>query len=256
MRPPPYRRPLPEPLAGARRRLLLAAWLGRPTPPSIEVDGFNLLFEPGLPDPRPTLGFSAVGFLLEALDVRPGERLLDIDCGAGWISLVASRGGATVTSLDSEPNAARCLRRSSLVAGLGDPDVRIGDALAPLEDGETFDVVTWVPPSLDGPAGGSDKTARHVVGDRARITRVLKRALPRLGRGGRLLFPFPDRDATPWLHDALTAVGYRFAPVRYATPAVLGPVRVYKAWPARHGQPGEVTPGEALPGAAWVLRDR
>ena len=83
MRPPPYRRPLPEPFAGARRRLLLTAWLSRPTPPSIEVDGFNLLFEPGLPDPRPALGFSAVRFLLEALDVRPGERLLDIDCGAG-----------------------------------------------------------------------------------------------------------------------------------------------------------------------------
>ncbi|MCO4772925.1 MAG: methyltransferase [Deltaproteobacteria bacterium] len=256
MRAPPYRGPLPAPLAAARRRVLLAAWLGRTTPTTIEVDGFSLLFEPGLPDPRPALGFSTARFLLDALDLRPEERVLDIGCGAGWISLAAARAGASVVSLDPSPNAAHCLRRSSLVAGLGEPDIRTGDGIEPLHPDETFDLVTWIPPSLEGPAGTSDRADRLVLADRSRITGVLKGVLPRLERGGRLMFPFPDRDATPWLHDAMASIGYRFTPVAYEKPRVLGPVRVYKAWPARHGAAGEVPPGDALPGAAWVLKDR
>lgn len=256
MRAPNYRGPLPAILAAARRRVLLAAWLGRPTPSTVEVDGFSLMFEPSLPDPRSTLGYSPSGFLLDALDVRPGERVLVLNCGAGWLSLTAQRAGADVVSIDPDPAAAHCLRRSSLVAGLGDPDIRIGDSLDPLRDGETFDLVIWIPPALDGPSASAPRAQRHVIGDRARITRVLKGLLPRLRRGGRLMFPFPDRDATPWLHDALGSIGYRFTPVRYAEMPVLGPVRAYKAWPARHGAPGPVDSGAALAGAGWVLRDR
>ncbi len=255
MTPPPYSRPLPGPLAAARRRLLLAAWLGRPSPATIEVDGFSLMFEAGLPDPRPSMGFSAAAFLLEAMQVRPGERTLVLECGAGWVSLAAMRGGARVVSMDPNPNALQCVRRSSLVAGFGEPDVRTGDGLAPLGVDETFDLVAWMPPLLDGPSG-SGRSDRHVVGDRARITNVLKGIHPRLERGGRVLFPFPDRDATPWLHDALRNIGYRFAAVRYSQAPLLGPVRVYKAWPAGQSRPGEVAAGEALSGASWVLRDR
>jgi hypothetical protein len=160
-----------------------------------------------------------------------------------------------VVSVDPDPRAADCLRRSSLVAGLGEPDVRTGDGLEPVGTDEQFDLIAWVPPLLDGPPG-TGRAARHVLGDRARLTRTAKAALPRLARGGRMLFPFPDRDATPWLHDALGGIGFRWTPVQYAEAPVLGPVRVYKCWPARHGAPGEVPAGEALQGAGWVLRDR
>lgn len=248
--PPPYRGPLPEPLASVRRQVLATLWTRR-APGTIDVGGFSLLTESSLPDPRPVLGYSPTAMLLSALSIRPGERVLDLECGAGWITLVAKRAGAHVVSVDMDEAAAICLRRSSLVAGLGEPDVRVGEGLDAVK-GETFDVVAWTPPFLDG-AGSGDRVR---LGDRARITRTLKGVLPRLARGGRLLFPFPDRDATPWLHDALTSIGYRFSAVRYARPPVIGPVRVYEAWPAQHGLPGEVSQGEALPGAGWVLRDR
>ena len=177
-----------------------------------------------------------------------------LDCGAGWLSLEAASRGGQVVSLDPDPRAATCLRRSSIVAGLGEPDVRIGEGLDPLGPDERFDLVAWVPPLLDGPP--SARAPRLVLGDRARLTRTLKALLPHLARGARLVFPFPDRDATPWLHDALRGIGYRFAPVLYRDAPVLGPVRVYKAWRAVHEQPGEAPSGEALPGAGWVLRDR
>lgn len=249
--PPPYHQPLPEPLASVRREVLATLW-SRPAPGTIEVGGFSLLTEASLPDPRPVLGYSPTALLLSALSLRPGERVLDLGCGAGWVTLTARRAGAEVVSVDPEQAAAICLRRSSLVAGLGEPDVRIGAGLATVSDDETFDVVAWTPPFLDG----SGKGDRVRLGDRALITRTLKGVLPRLARGGRLLFPFPDRDGTPWLQDALTSIGYRFSPVRYARPPLVGPVRVYEAWAARHGAPGEVDQGAALPGAGWVLRDR
>lgn len=249
--PPPYRGPLPEPLASLRRRILASLWTRR-APGTVDVGGFSLLTESSLPDPRPVLGYSPTALLLSALTVRPEERVLDLGCGAGWVTLVAKRAGAHVVSLDTDEAAAVCLRRSSLVAGLGEPDVRIGPGLDALSPGESFDVIAWTPPFLDG-AGEGDRVQ---VGDRGRITTTLKGALPRLARGGRLLFPFPDRDGTPWLQDALTSIGYRFSAVRYARPPVVGPVRVYEAWAAQHGAPGEVPQGDALPGAGWVLRDR
>jgi precorrin-6B methylase 2 len=252
--PPSYRRPLPGLLGSARRKLLLAAWLGRPVPHTINVDGFELLFEEGLRDPRPALGFSLVRFLVAGMDVRPGERLLDLDTGAGWVALAATRAGAEVVAVDHDDAAARCVRRSFLIAGYGEPDVRIGPGLEPVRD-EQFDVVAWVPPTLPG-ANRTGAGHRLVLDDRSRVTEVLNAAGSMLRRGGRLVLPFPDRDATPWLHNALTAAGLRFATTRYAEAPVLGPVRLYRAWVAKDGPPGEVSGGEALSGAGWVLKDR
>jgi len=252
--PPRYRRPLPGPLGAARRKLLLAAWLGRPAPQTISLDGFDILFEKGLRDPRPAMGFSLVQFLVEGLDVRSGERLLDLDAGAGLVSLAATRVGAAIVAVDHDVAAARCVRRSFLIAGYGEPDVRLGQGLEPVRD-ETFDVIAWVPPTLPGPPR-TGAGHRLVLDDRSRVTEVLNAARSMLRRGGRLVFPFPDRDATPWLHDALAAAGLRFATTRYAEAPVLGPVRLYRAWVAKDGPPGEVPGGEALAGAGWVLKDR
>lgn len=252
--PPRYRRPLPGPLAAARRRLLVTACLGRSAPPTLSVDGFDLFFEEGLPDPRPALGFSLVRFLVGGLDVRAGERLLDLGTGVGWVALAATRAGAEVVAIDHEEASARCVRRSFLVAGYGEPDVRIGPGLEPARE-ERFDVITWVPPTIAGPAR-TGAAHRLVLDDRSRVTEVLNAAAKMLRRGGRILVPFPDRDATPWLHDAMTAAGLRFATVRYAEAPVLGPVRLYRAWTARNDAPGEVPGGDSVSGAGWVLKDR
>ncbi len=252
--PPSYRGPLPGPLGVARRKLLLAAWLGRPAPQTIRLDGFDILFEKGLRDPRPALGFSLVQFLVAGLDVRPGERLLDLDTGSGWVALAATRVGAEVVGVDHDEAAARCVRRSFLIAGYGEPDVRIGRGLEPVRD-EQFDVIAWVPPTLPG-AARTGAGHRLVLDDRSRVTEVLNAARTMLRRGGRLVLPFPDRDATPWLHEAFVAAGLRFATTRYAEAPVLGPVRLYRAWVAKCEPAGEVPGGAALSGAGWVLKDR
>ncbi len=78
--------------------------------------------------------------LLEAVDVRPGERVLDAACGSGNATIAAARRFAEVTGLDFSPTmlaeARRRLDVERLTATLTEGDV---EAL-PFPDGH-FDVV-------------------------------------------------------------------------------------------------------------------
>jgi SAM-dependent methyltransferase len=78
--------------------------------------------------------------LLDRLGLRPGDRVLDVACGAGKVALAAARGGAIVTGIDFAPNLLAQARSQATTEGL---EVRFdeGDAEAlPYGDG-SFDVV-------------------------------------------------------------------------------------------------------------------
>lgn len=75
--------------------------------------------------------------VFDALDVRPGMRLLDVGCGAGLAAQLAAARGARVAGIDSSP-------ASIAIAGERTPegDFHIGDMQElPFADG-TFDAVT------------------------------------------------------------------------------------------------------------------
>ncbi|HUI02963.1 MAG TPA: class I SAM-dependent methyltransferase [Acidimicrobiales bacterium] len=75
--------------------------------------------------------------VFDRLGVGPGDRFLDIACGAGLAAQHASRRGATVSGLDAAPALVR-------VAGARTPsgDFRVGNMFClPFDDG-SFDVVT------------------------------------------------------------------------------------------------------------------
>lgn len=80
------------------------------------------------------------GILVEALDVQPGQRVLDVAAGTGTSAVPAARRGAVVTATDLTPELLDVGQ-----ARLGDEDLpltwRVADAEAlPCEDGE-YDVV-------------------------------------------------------------------------------------------------------------------
>jgi methylase of polypeptide subunit release factors len=189
------------------------------------------------------------------MDVRQGERVLDVSSGSGLVALHSARRGAKVTAADSLPEALLCINRSFILAGFGLPDVR-DLALDDVALDETFDAITWTPPFLSG--DDSDPVRRRQFrGDGSRIRAFLKHVPNLLGRGGRLLFPYPDHDAAGWLHDALDDAGLRWAALVHRHYSVIGAVRLYRAWAPIDGETsGEVVAGSSLPGAAWVLQDR
>jgi SAM-dependent methyltransferase len=79
--------------------------------------------------------------LVDACDIAPGQRVLDVACGTGNVALRSARAGATVVASDLTPEHFVAGRRAAASAGLSIEWIE-GDAEAlPFED-DSFDVVT------------------------------------------------------------------------------------------------------------------
>ena len=206
-------------------------------------DGFEVVLDPAFRSPAPRFGWSYASMVGGCVDARPGERVVDLDSGAGLIALHAACKGAQVACVDARPASLRCIRRSFLMAGLGDPDLVPGSSLGDAGEGP-WDLITWTTPFLEPEP-------------KAKTRAVLSAARERLGRGGRMLLAWPDREAGSWLGEALTEADFRWSAILKESYPVVGAVRVYRAWSPPGGEPaGEVSGGASLPGAAWVLKDR
>ena len=79
--------------------------------------------------------------LVARLGPRPGERWLDVGCGAGAVSMRAARGGADVTGLDLSPVMIETARRRATEAGL-EIAYDVGDAENLPYAEASFDVVS------------------------------------------------------------------------------------------------------------------
>lgn len=80
-----------------------------------------------------------------AREVRPGDRFLEVGCGAGLVAMVAARSGATATATDLNPEAVR-LAKANAAANQIPVEVRLGDLMEGLPG--PFDVVAFNPPYL------------------------------------------------------------------------------------------------------------
>jgi release factor glutamine methyltransferase len=78
-------------------------------------------------------------------ELRPGESFLEVGCGAGLVSLVAARAGATVTATDLNPHAVGLLRHNARENRLAVTAVQT-DLLEGVSN--TFGVVAFNPPYL------------------------------------------------------------------------------------------------------------
>jgi protein-L-isoaspartate(D-aspartate) O-methyltransferase len=89
--------------------------------------------------------------MLQALQVEPGERVLEVGTGSGFVTALLAHLGAHVTSIEIHDS----LRRDALAKldshGIGNVDLHTGDACHGWDQGAPFDViaVTGSLPVLD-----------------------------------------------------------------------------------------------------------
>ncbi|MDY6864173.1 MAG: methyltransferase [Thermodesulfobacteriota bacterium] len=103
--------------------------------------------------------------LSDLMEVMPGDRVIDVGCGTGYLGIMASLLGASeVIAIDPLPEAVIWTQHNSRVNGINNLTVILGDALDPVEDGRA-DLILSLPPQMPYPTnfnrcryGGSDGT--------------------------------------------------------------------------------------------------
>ncbi len=147
------------------RRLARSA---RHTIRSIALDGApaTLISQPGVfAWDRVDDGTAA---LLRAMEVFPGQAVLDLGCGAGLLALAAARRGAHVTAVDADLRAVESARRT-LAANGAPGEVLISDCAAAVQE-RRFDVVLCNPPFHQG-VGVEYDVAHQMARDAAMVLR-------------------------------------------------------------------------------------
>lgn len=85
--------------------------------------------------------------LADTMDIAPGERVLDLGCGAGPLGIVAALESQTgaVTLVDADSESVRCAKATVQALGLTQVSVLVSD-IADAVSGNTYDVVISNPP--------------------------------------------------------------------------------------------------------------
>ena len=83
--------------------------------------------------------------LLEVMEIGAGERVFEIGCGAGVLTVAAAARGAVVEAVDTNPRAVACTLRSAALNGLANITAQLNAQAACSAPG-TFDVALANPP--------------------------------------------------------------------------------------------------------------
>ncbi|MBI2191748.1 MAG: methyltransferase [Planctomycetes bacterium] len=124
---------------------------------------------------------------LSALDVRGGDRVLDLGCGCGIFGIYADRAGASrVVLTDIDAASLDATRRNVMLNHCQHIDLRLGDLFEPV-DHERFDLIIGNVPQTPAPA--HFRTDKWGGPEGVSILLRLAREAPRhLHPGGRLYF--------------------------------------------------------------------
>jgi len=108
--------------------------------------------------------------LARLLDVRPGERVLELGCGTGLLAIAAAKlGSGHVVAVDLDGKALDATIGNAAINGLSDRiEARAGSWYEAVNAGERFDVIIATPPQTPGkrpfgPRYGGADGARHLL---------------------------------------------------------------------------------------------
>ncbi|MBN2493788.1 MAG: class I SAM-dependent methyltransferase [Deltaproteobacteria bacterium] len=169
--------------------------------------------------------------MLEALDLRPGDRVLDLGCGQGRVALALLRAGCRVTGLD--------VSRGSLES--------LSERVEQLGCREAFEALCLPAEELDARGRYDAVIGRGILHHLERPVEVLERVHRALISGGRAVFLDPNPQQPLWiplilLHPALSWSVERHV-LRGTAENASGFLRRAGFEPVRHRFVGWVPPG-------------
>ena len=121
--------------------------------------------------------------LLEAVEVGPGQRFLEMGCGAGLVGMHAAALGAEVTMVDVSPEAVACARRNVEACGL---EAAVVESDLFLNVDGVFDVVAFNPPYLPGSTAEGDMRLDGGEGGVEIASRFLEAAEGHIAEDGKI----------------------------------------------------------------------
>jgi release factor glutamine methyltransferase len=150
-------------------------------------------------------------FFCRHLDVKPGERVLEIGGGLGLAAVLMARAGARVTATDVVPAAITAMRTNAALNGVT-IDARLGDGWAPVAH-ERFDLVCTNPPQMPTPPGRDREDAEAAADNGgadgwALLDRIIAGAPAHLERPGRLVFSIFEFLGLKTAHEKLERAGF------------------------------------------------
>jgi len=154
--------------------------------------------------------------LIDAMEIRPGEQVLDLGCGTGVVGVVAARltGSGKVFMVDAEVDAVDAASQTAQINGAANCTVLPSDVTSAVRD-VRFDVVVTNPPFHLAKATDHDVAAQFIL-EAARVLRPAGRLYVIANR----FLPYETE-----LRTAFTTVETIFADNRYKVLVGRGPGR-------------------------------
>ncbi len=144
---------------------------------SVRISDFSLKVLPGVFHPSYYLSSRYFANVLSRRVDFTGKRVLDLGCGSGILSLVAARGGASVVSVDVNPEAVRCTQINAAANNLSDRIHAIESNLFDkLLDVGLFDYIITNPPFFEGKPASLEESAWKGGPDQLFIKTVAREA--------------------------------------------------------------------------------
>lgn len=145
--------------------------------------------------------------LIQSLDVREGEKVLEIGCGSGVVSIHCAKNGCRVTCGDINPKAAELTRRNAGINGAA-LDVHVTDVYSDISG--RFDTILFNLPYL--PVDEEGLLARSWSGGPdglGPLPDLLRGAPEHLAEGGRIVIVVSSLMDTPALWELLDGYSVR-----------------------------------------------
>jgi len=140
------------------------------------------------------------------VEVRPGERVLDMGTGSGVNAVLAARQGARVVAVDINPRALEAAAANAESNGVADlVEVRFSDVFSEVEG--AFDLIMFDPPFRWFRPRDLAETAMTDEGYRA-MTRFFRQARGHLSPDGRMLIFFGTSGDLGYLQRLATEEGF------------------------------------------------